>query len=404
MEPIDNPRILSIDVFRGFALAGIVIVHFVEQFLGGPIPESQTSIMLQGIPDYVVVGILQIFLTGKFFALFSILFGLSFYIQMRNAEAKSKNYRWRFIWRLIILMVFGLFHSMFYRGDILTIYALIGVLLPFLDKISNKILLLIASILFLGLGRFMVFSVNGSAGFFGLIDFEQNSESSMVYFQILTEGSIWQVFKDNLTNGLLMKFEYQFGIFNRGYLTLGFFLIGIWLGRIQLFQNLEKWRGKIKNFMWYSLAFSLVCLVLVGVQFARIPQPIDFEQWSVMVAMHTMDLANIGLTGFIFALFIVIYNSKRGKRLAVLAPYGRTALTNYITQSLIGTFIFYGWGLGYLAQVRNIYTFAFAFIVIIIQVLISKWWMKQFYFGPLEWIWRCLTWWELKPFRRKKEH
>ena len=104
----NNPRILSVDAFRGFALAGIVLVHFVEQFVAGQIPEDQMPHFLQGIPDYIVSGLLQIFFTGKFFALFSILFGLSFYIQMDSAAKKGKDYRWRFIWRLLILLAIGL--------------------------------------------------------------------------------------------------------------------------------------------------------------------------------------------------------------------------------------------------------------------------------------------------------
>ena len=135
---IQRDRIAIIDAFRGFALAGIVLVHFVEQFIGGPIPEEETSQMLQGVPDYIVLVILQLFLSGKFFALFSILFGLSFYIQMSRTAAKGKKYKLRFLWRLAILMMIGLVHSLFYRGDILTIYAFIGLFLPFFHDVSNK--------------------------------------------------------------------------------------------------------------------------------------------------------------------------------------------------------------------------------------------------------------------------
>ena len=96
-----NNRIEVVDSLRGFALAGIVLVHFVEQFIGGPIPEEQQAGLLQGITDYIVTAILQIFFIGKFFALFSLLFGLSFYIQMDRAAQKGQPYRWRFIWRLL---------------------------------------------------------------------------------------------------------------------------------------------------------------------------------------------------------------------------------------------------------------------------------------------------------------
>ena len=397
---LQNNRIVVVDALRGFALAGIVLVHFVEQFLGGPIPQEETGVMLQGIPDYIIMGILQIFFIGKFFALFSILFGLSFYIQMESAATRGQPYMLRFLWRLIILLVIGLFHSLFYRGDILTVYVAVGLFLPLFYRLSNKWILSISCILLFGIGRFLIFGLHGSEGFFGLMEFEQDSEFSKAYFRILKEGILLQVFHDNITNGLLMKIEYQFGIFNRGYLTFALFLVGMLLGRIQLFTRLKELQRKLKEYMWYSLGFGLVCLVLVAVLFSQASQPINFDSWYIMIALHTMDLMNLGLTGFIMIGFLLIYIGKRGHWLTILAPYGRMALTNYVCQSLIGTFIYYGWGLNLLAEVRNLYTFLFGFLIIAFQVIISKWWLTKFYYGPLEWLWRCLTWWKWMPFVR----
>jgi len=397
---LQNNRIVVVDALRGFALAGIVLVHFVEQFLGGPIPQEETGVMLQGIPDYIIMGILQIFFIGKFFALFSILFGLSFYIQMESAATRGQPYMLRFLWRLIILLVIGLFHSLFYRGDILTVYVAVGLFLPLFYRLSNKWILSISCILLFGIGRFLIFGLHGSEGFFGLMEFEQDSEFSKAYFRILKEGTLLRVFHDNITNGLLMKIEYQFGIFNRGYLTFALFLVGMLLGRIQLFTRLKELQRKLKEYMWYSLGFGLVCLVLVAVLFSQASQPINFDSWYIMIALHTMDLMNLGLTGFIMIGFLLIYIGKRGHWLTILAPYGRMALTNYVCQSLIGTFIYYGWGLNLLAEVRNLYTFLFGFLIIAFQVIISKWWLTKFYYGPLEWLWRCLTWWKWMPFVR----
>ena len=393
-------RLLVIDALRGFSLAGIVLVHFVEQFIGGPLPEGESEIMLTGAADYVVMAILQLFFTGKFFALFSVLFGLSFYIQMDRAAAKGRPYRTRFLWRLFILMIIGLIHSLFYRGDILTIYVIVGVFLPLFHNVSDKWLLIIAGLLFLGLGRFTVFGLNGSGGFFGLMDFKPDSEFSKEYFAVLTDGSIWEVFKDNITNGFLMKIEFQFGVFNRGYLTFGLFLVGMWVGRIHLFERLSTMQRRLKEYMWCSLGFCILCLILVAVQFSMIGQEVNFDQWNTMIAMHTLDLANLGMTSFIFLLFLILYNGKFSSKLNVLAPYGRTALTNYVLQSVIGTFLFYGWGLGMIAQIRNVYTFLIGFLMIVVQVIISKWWIKRFYYGPFEWIWRCLTWGKIMPLYR----
>src|SRR5210317_391222 len=130
-------RIISIDALRGFALAGVALVHMVEQYIAGPHPEGFME-GVNGLPDQIIQGLITIFFTGKFFALFSILFGLSFSIQMESAENKGQKFAGRFIWRALLLFVIGYVHQLFYRGDILTIYAVLApFLIPFY-KISNK--------------------------------------------------------------------------------------------------------------------------------------------------------------------------------------------------------------------------------------------------------------------------
>jgi uncharacterized protein len=92
------------------------------------------------------------------------------------------------------------------------------------------------------------------------------------------------------------------------------------------------------------------------------------------------------------------------KRLDSFTPYGRTALTNYVLQSIAGTFVFYGWGLGYIGKLSNTVSFGLAILLIILQILISKWWMKRFYYGPFEWLWRSLTFFTIYPFRRSENN
>ncbi len=115
---LKTQRINSIDALRGFALAGVVLVHMVEQYIAGPAPEGFME-GVNGIPDQIVQGLLQIFFSGKFFALFSILFGLSFAIQMQSAEKKNVKFGGRFVWRAALLFIIGYVHQLFYRGDFL---------------------------------------------------------------------------------------------------------------------------------------------------------------------------------------------------------------------------------------------------------------------------------------------
>lgn len=395
-------RIQIVDALRGFSLAGIVIVHLVENYIGAPTPEGALEATHIGIPDYVVDGIIGIFFRGKFFALFSFLFGLSFFIQMDRAQDKGQDYRWRFLWRLLLLFFIGVVHHMFYRGDILTIYAFLGVFLIPFYKVRNPWIITMAAMLFLGLGRFLVFFYTQGDNLFLQGGFDPNSPEVVSYFELLKTGTINEVMHSNAIEGQLMKMDFQFGIFSRGYLTLAFFLLGLYAGRIRFFENFEEKWGFMQNILYGSIGLFAVGIGITILGFAPLGPNVSFDNWNAMIGLTGMDLVNVAMTFMLIALFVYLYKKVRWRRwLEPFAPYGRMALTNYVFQSILGTFIFYGWGLGYVAEIPNRYTFLLAFGVIAIQMIISRWWLKHFYYGPLEWVWRSLTHFKYYPLRRK---
>ncbi len=397
-------RIEIIDALRGFSLAGIVIVHMVENYIGAPFPEGSMDAVRLGIPDYIVDGFIAIFLRGKFFALFSFLFGLSFFIQMDSASRKGKDFKWRFLWRLLLLFGIGYIHHMFYRGDILTIYAVIGLFLIPFYKVPTKYILALAGIIFLGLGRYLVFAFTGGDNLFMAGGFSPDSPEVAAYFDIIKNGSLPEVFASNATDGQLMKMDFQIGIFGRGYLTFAFFLLGLLVGRMEFFRNFMDKMKLTKDVLWWSLAIFIVSIGLTIALFASLGPEVTFDNWTAMFALTAYDLSNVGMTGIILAGFVLLYRkAKAGRFLSKFAPYGRTALTNYVVQSLIGTFILYGWGLGYLGELRNIYTLLLAIVLIVVQMIISKWWLSKFYYGPFEWLWRSLTHFKRYPLARQIE-
>ena len=392
-----------VDALRGFSLAGIVIVHMVENYIGAPTPEGALEATHIGIPDYIVDGIIFLFLRGKFFALFSFLFGLSFFIQMDKAHQKGQDFRMRFLWRLLILLAIGYLHSLFYRGDILTIYALLGVLLIPFFNLKNSWVLGISTLLFLGLGRFVVFLVYGGANLFMEGDFSPSSPEIITYFDILRNGSLLDVFQTNAWKGHLMKLDFQFGVFSRGYLTFGFFLLGLLFGRIEFFRNYLVLTSKVKKGIYWSIGLFFVSFILAIVSFAQLGENVSFDNWPAMLGLTAFDINNIAMTFIIVGLFVLAYKKdKWQQRLTYFIPYGRMALTNYVLQSLIGTFIFYGWGMQLVGELRNTYTFLIAILLVLVQILISKWWMQHFYYGPFEWLWRSLTYFKVYPLRKRK--
>ncbi len=394
-------RIEIVDALRGIALAGIVIVHMVENYVGAPTPEGVMDATHAGVADSAVDVFIGLFLRGKFFALFSFLFGLSFFIQMDNANAKGAQFGGRFLWRLLILLAIGYVHHLFYRGDILTIYALLGILLIPFYRVKNKWVLGIICLIFLGLGRYIVFALTQGESLFMETGFAPDSPEIVSYFDIIKNGTLGEVFYSNGYQGHIMKAEFQLGIFSRAYLTFAFFLLGLYVGRLQFFQNFLDHKKLVKKVLIWSLILFVVSLALLALIFMQLGPEVQFDNWLAMAGLTAIDLNNIAMTFILLALFTMGYRTLRGKKwLGSFAPYGRMALTNYVAQSILGTFLLFGWGLGYLGELRNIYTFLIGLAVIALQMAFSAWWLRNFHYGPLEWVWRSLTYFKWYPLKK----
>ena len=403
---MQNDRIQVVDALRGFSLAGIVLVHMVENYIGAPPPADAMAAANQGVLDSIVDGFIFLFLRGKFFALFSFLFGLSFFIQMDKGAQKGKSFTGRFLWRLILLLIIGVIHHLFYRGDILTIYAILGVFLIPFYRIKPKWILTVATVLFLGLGRYLIFIFYGSDSLFSDMDLTPENPAVIDYFNTIKNGTLIEVFNSNTIEGHLMKFDFQIGVFGRGYLTFGFFLLGLYLGKLRFFENYKNYKKQLFKGLYISIGLFLLTTVLMGFLFSMSNETgqtlPNFENWTAMFALTAYDLSNIFMTFILIIGFLLIFMKFKGERfLLKFAPYGRMALTNYVAQSLIGTFILYGWGMGYIGELRNINTFGIGILLIILQMVISKWWLNNYKYGPLEGIWRSLTY--FKAFTFKKE-
>ena len=395
---VDSPRderIQIIDALRGFALAGIVLVHMVEQYLGAQPTEAMMSAMMRGIPDQVIAGLLELFFRGKFIALFSFLFGLSFFIQMDRAADSGAHSRTRFVWRITLLLLIGYVHSLFYRGDILTIYAMLGFVLVLFYGAGNRVILAVAALLLAGAGRYAVFAIGGGDAVVPYGDGSPELPYNQAYYNAVLSGSLLDVFSANAWYGHLGKLEFQINVSGRWFLTFAYFLLGLWAGRLRLFEKRQAWHGRFRKALWVALAACLAFFIMTAVLFSTLTggnaMPV-FDSWHSTFALASLDLFNAALSAVILCSFVLIYNRPGGERaLGKLAPYGRMALTNYILQTVIGTFIFYNWGLGYLGQLSNTEALGIALIVFVLQALASAAWLRHFRYGPVEWLWRSGT-------------
>ncbi|MBU2987370.1 DUF418 domain-containing protein [Saccharophagus degradans] len=397
-NPIKAQRLDIVDALRGFALIGVGLVHFVEQYIAGAYPEGYGEIAMATLADKIIVGLVQFFLAGKFYAIFSFLFGLSFFIQIDKPSRNNQPFAARFIWRLVLLFGFGYIHHLFYRGDILMLYSVLGISLLAMHKLPTRVLLLIALALFLGLGRYISFATTGDLL---RMDMNPNSELNLFYFEQLKNGSLLDVFAINNIVGIQNLLAFQFGIFGRGYITLGLFILGMCFGRFGFFHTISQHKRTLKRSLGFAIASTVICIALMAGTFVLVGEP-QFNTWLETLALTFYDLANLSLAVAIcsgFILFALRENSTKTMRF--FAPYGRMALTNYLMQALIGTFILYGWGLGFIGEWPNRYLLALGIAVAIFQIVFSMYWMQRFHYGPLEWVWRSLTLWQKVEFRKQ---
>jgi uncharacterized protein len=392
-------RIEIIDSLRGFSLSGILISHlsiFFEAFDGSSLIGSNPS-----IPNIVISVINGIFFSGKFFAIFSFLFGLSFYIQMDRAAQKGINFQWRFLWRIIILMAVGYLHSLLFSGDILIIYAILGIFLVFMFKVKNRVIIFLIILLLAGLPRFISYGIKHlNGGAVAKVENVSIEDQMNKLSQVYRNGSFQEVVKFNAKEGFKMKADYQLGIEGRGYLTLALFFLGLLIGRSKYFERIEEnmivTRKLFKRSIWFTLGF----LLLAGGLF--IVTKGDMEKFISLIAMTFYNLFNLSFALLITTAFIIVYQgNKTQKFLQKLASYGKMGLTNYLMQSIIFIPVFYGFGLGLATKINLATGVILGMIIFYVQVKFSKWWLNHFIYGPFEWLWRSLTWLKWQPMKKQ---
>jgi len=414
-----SDRIRLIDALRGLALAGIAIVHFGEQYLGY-MPPPGVPYNVHGPADGVLEALAWIFIRGKGFGLFSLMFGLSFALQMQRAERRlpGRDFRPRFAWRLLILFVIGGLHGLLYSGDILTVYALLGLPLMLFYRVRDRWLLVLALVLGIGIPRVVRRVAEGPAPQTQLLSLKaEMDESAAQHWHALSAGDVPAILRFHAGPGFQAKWAFQFGPMGRGYQTFALFLVGLWAGRRRLFENVEpnrplferiaRWTGALTlGIPLLALGLFLVGRAVGGGAPAGSGSPgaggvPDFSSWAVVVGLCVFDAWNAVMTAFYVALFVLLFQRERWRaRLVQFAPVGRMALTSYLAQTAIGSLVFFGFGLGLLGRFGNTVTLPLGAIVFAFQVWLCRAWLDHYRFGPVEWLWRSLTWLRWQPFRQ----
>lgn len=401
-------RIELIDILRGFALFGVLVANMKGYSLpmnayfgfGGDWP-SLTAL------DKAVDGFILWAIKGKFLSLFAVLFGLGLSVQLMRAQARGISVVPRYMRRLLVLLMFGVVHVLlFWFGDILHTYALVGFVLVLLRNLSPKVMGRII------LSLWLVATIAGFADFIGP-QLRPRPSLSAAQQKGLQKSREWskadmdKKMADELRIMTSGTFREQTALRARQWVelygnwgTLGYFgfvlhlfVMGLYAGKRRIFQDVEANLPFLRKCMWFGFA----CLIAGLIRFVP-PTP------EVPSSIYVRGMLNFysGYSFFFYAagISILVYKSAAWRKVfGPIAPIGRMALSNYLTHTLVCTFIFYGWGLGYFGKMGSARGLVLSLVIYGLQIPLCAWWLKNFQFGPMEWLWRSLTYAKLQPMR-----
>lgn len=379
-------RIEVVDALRGIALFAIIILHSCEHY--NLYYKSQDSLSWLAAIDKGITDMTWFMLAGKAFSIFSFLFGLSFFIQLDNAAKRGIPFRGRFVWRMFLLVAFSQLHSLFYNGDILLLYAILGIFLVSMSRCSTRTVLITASI-------FILQPVEWIRVICAILqlNFPEYGNHWFTFFEltqpVLVSGSFSEVLCSNITHGQLYGNLWQIEngrIFQIG----GLFLFGMVAGRIALFKNTRESIAIWKRItLWAALLF--IPFYTIRMIYPSIAAGNNSLLMPLNIAIPSICnfLFAAMLTGFFVLLWYDKGNGYYIQRLFI--PFGKMSLTNYIVQSIIGVCIFYGFG-GGLYKCGATACWLIGILVFAILLLFSNLWLSKHKHGPLEWIWKKLTW------------
>ena len=378
-------RFEVVDALRGFAIVSIMLLHNLEHFDFYFTPPNLPPFIQH--TDKIIWDTLFFLFSGKVYAIFSLLFGLTFFIQSNNQAKKGKDFRLRFAWRMLLLLAFGTINSAFYEGDILSFYAIIGIfILPF-AKLNSKTVFWIAVFLIFQPYEWTKFILAAQTP-----DAVVANPLSWSYFgrmgEYITGDSILKTFIGNLTNGKKGVFIWSWEQ-GRVFQTLALFLFGMLAGRKKLFDLSDK----NKKFWMYSLLISI--LVFIPLFFIRKSMGHLIESAAMRRPISTIIASwrNLAFMMILVSGFTLLFQLKAFyKVLNTFSPMGRMSLSNYIIQSVIGSIIYYGFGFGLYQYTGATYCLGIGMALAILQGMFSTWWFKSHRFGPLEYIWHKGTW------------
>lgn len=386
MEIIEKktPRIEVVDALRGIAVMAIILLHCVEHFIY-PVYPTNSPTWLNILDQGVLNATFGLF-GGKAYAIFALLFGFTFYLQYNNQQKKGNDFGFRYLWRLLLLIVFASFNAAFFPGgDVLLLFVVVAPVLVIARKWSDKAVLALSIFFLLQPVEWIQYISHVVNPAFQLPDW--GAEGMYKELVITTQsGNLGEFLWKNITLGQKASLAWAFSA-GRPEQTAGIFLLGLYLSRKQLFFSNEKnhrfWQTiLIVGAVSFAPLYQLKELIMESDPFVRQTAGTAFDMWQ-----------KLAFTLVLVASFVLLYQRERFSRsVSNLRFYGRMSLTNYVSQSLIGAIIFFPFGMHLAPYTGYTLSLIIGMLVFWMQVRLSKWWLGKHKQGPLEAMWHKWTW------------
>lgn len=396
-------RFEILDVVRGFALLGVVVVNWYYAGVWDLLTVGQRQALWTAQFDRIVQILCILLFEDKFYTLFSMLFGLGFALQFERATRRGQNLIPTYARRLTILFVIGVGHALlFYYGDILHLYALLGFTLILFRNRSDRVILgwalsFLLLVLLQPTGAWFL-----TAHWPGTLAGGGPDVSHTERLAAVTTGGwggvIW-------FNAHMLKADYGgiWEVAGNYFATLWRFLLGFWVGRRALLQHADRHVTLYRRLLPWAL---LIGLAGSGIHVASLFLPenavyLPEAPFPMRLVWIPVELSIPALAVGYVCLLVLTYQRPFGRRvLGTLAPLGRMALTNYLMQSVVLVVLFYDVGFGLAGKVGIGTATLLALTTFLLQIAFSGWWLDRFRFGPAEWVWRCLSYGRWMPIRR----
>jgi uncharacterized protein len=387
-------RVAVLDVIRGWALLGVLVVNIHEAIGGrryGPEPADTAAW------DIAATRFIEVAISVKSITLLTFLFGLGFAIQLVRAGERGEDVRRLFVRRLAVLFAIGACHATFlWWGDVTWTYAVVGAALLAFRRTSERALLGWAIALVFVPRLVMSVPAIGAA----MRGAAPHPPDRAAFNAQMLAAMLGHDYPARMSAHLRQVLYYASPIAAWYFpWLLGRFLLGYYAGKRRLFDgdgaaHLPLFRRLLAWGLVLGVAGSAVDLVRRSAVMAGREVPLAVQLGLVALG----ELGWLGLAAAYASAIVLLMQRPAARRwLLVLAPVGRMPLTTYLSQSVVATFVFYGWGLGLAGEIGSAGCLAFALAIFALQIAASRLWLRRFRFGPAEWLWRTLVYGRAQP-------